>query len=80
MNKIIISKTQKEALMKMKIGNWYAAYSLGVSIATLFALENKKLLIKAPCELGNGFFPQLQKFRLRMYKDKSRPVSPFFLK
>jgi hypothetical protein len=58
-NSMGISKKQKEVLEKMKPEQWYCAYDLRCSLATLDALKRRGL-VEAKSGLGAGFSPRTE--------------------
>ena len=52
-----LSKKQKEAIEKMKEGEWHSAYGLQVGINTLEALVRKGL-VRTRYQLGSIAFPR----------------------
>lgn len=47
-----LTKTQQEVFNRMVVGKWYSAYDLKASLATLNALNKKKLVLRAS---GHGY-------------------------
>ena len=57
-----LSKTQRNTLLKLTEPNRHSAYSLRVSLSTLYALEVRQLVDKVG--IGHGFFPSNGEWRL----------------